>query len=157
MGKYTVEKTLIEVMLCACLALWCENSWRRGPSERVKSGTPFEVHWPNRRFCLFDLVVYCLLNMCVNSWRACVCKCMHVQRVWDVVVWKFATVHWERLCLDNTDNWHRLFTARTANTGIFLMWPSFYMLVNLEVKHTSLWVRGLGISHVHSASSSIHA
>lgn len=42
-----------------------------------------QVHWPNRGFCLLDLVVYRLLK-CAKSWQTCVCECMRVWWMWRV-------------------------------------------------------------------------
>lgn len=46
------------------------------------------MHWPNRGFCLLDLVVYCLLT-CANSWQTCVCDCMRE--------WWMLRVDWDSL------------------------------------------------------------
>lgn len=66
----------------------------------------------NKRFCLFGLGVYCLLDMCVNSQQACLCKCMRGGL-------KFIMVHRNGFCLDSTGDWHRRLGVERINVGIF--------------------------------------
>lgn len=76
---------------------WCLDFLRKATS--VPSGIVSRVHWPNRGFCLLDLVVYRLLKW-ANSWQTCVCNCM---------------LEWQMLRV----GWHRLFRVTITNSGFF--------------------------------------
>lgn len=105
------KKALIEWMLRVCFAPRCSSSWRRGPSEgpqTYRASPAFQVRRPSKRFSLFDPVCLLLIRYVFKQLTGMCGKCIHVQRMREVVRWKFTMVHLERLRLDNTDNWHRL-------------------------------------------------
>lgn len=160
MGKYAAEMTLIKVMVRGCIALGYQNSpWCGIPpiNDRCEGWhsiwcalTQQKVLfvWP----CCLLLIKVCKLStdMCVRWARLAV----RVRAtVYHVSLGK-AFVWIARLIGTDCSEWE---WQRAA----FLMWPSsVHMLVHLEVKQTSWWVRGPGItsSHIcaHMARSSLY-
>lgn len=80
MGKYTVEKALIEVMLHACLAQRCWNSWRWDPSESLpmwRVAVRLKCTDPTKGFVCLTLLFTAYYSVQTVDRHVCVNACVY--------------------------------------------------------------------------------